>query len=187
MQKYLIIILVLWAWILSSCTPVRVTYTSNQTRQNLNTYKTFAFAELERHVKVNRANSESVREYVRHAVINELKTRGVEMVAENENPDLLVDLQTNLVNYQREESSQTRYSSRRSYYYNYGFGYAPGSGRLETSEDMEVLISFILANGNDKQKLREVRVKAGMSRNGEKSAGRLDEAVDLLIEEVTGR
>ena len=184
MKKYLLIFsFILFSFF--SCSPIKIFSTDQASSEKFKTYKTFAFAKLSKRVAVNRANSESVKEYVEQAVVKEMADRGYTLVEDN--PDFLVDLYTSVRDYQREQSSNS-YTDRRGFYRYSRFGYTGSNrnqSRLET-DNMGVVVNITLGNGATKSRIGNGEAEVKLVRNAAKSAGRLDEAIEKLVETLVG-
>ena len=182
MKKYLIIYVSLLMSLIS-CSPVRLISTEKNSRKDLSQYKTFAFAEVEKRVSVKRANSEAIEEYVKQAVVNAMAERGYQLT--DQDPELLLDLDLSLLDYQTDERSQTRYYGRRNYYYNYTYGYDPVTN-FQTDPNMEASITIVFADADKKQKLSEGIVEAQLARKSQKSIDRLNQAVETILNSLVG-
>ena len=181
MNKYLIIYVSLLLSMIS-CSPVRLVSSEKNARKDLSQYKTFAFAEVEKRVTVKRANSEAIEEYVRQAVVTSMIKRGYQLT--DQDPDLLLDLDLSLLDYQTDQRSQTQYLGRRNYY-NYNYGYDP-VGNFQTDPNMEASISIVFADADQKQKLSEGIVEAQLARKSQKSIDRLNNAVETILNNLLG-
>lgn len=175
----------------SACKPVRLVYSegSSTVRLSRTDVKTFGFAELVDRVKVNRANGEKIKEYVQHAVVRELQAMGYQYAEED--PDLLVDLHTNIRSFQQDERSRYNNASPYGpygyrYRYRYGYyGYDPYGWQmsdLETNASMQAEITLVFAEAGQDQALWTGTAEAKLSSNPEKSVSRLNEAVEKLLE-----
>ena len=182
MNKFLIIYVSLLMSMIS-CSPVRLVSTENNSRKDFSQYKTFAFGEVEKRVTVKRANSEAIEEYVRQAVVKSMIERGYQIT--DQNPDLLLDLDLSLLDYQTDQRSQTQFVGRRNYYYNYNYGYEP-IGNLQTDPNMEASISIVFADASEKQKLSEGIVEAQLAKKSQKSIDRLNDAVETILSSLLG-
>ncbi|RMG23543.1 MAG: DUF4136 domain-containing protein [Bacteroidetes bacterium] len=182
MQKHLFIYVVLLL-LAAACSPVRVVSTDPPAANALSKYKTYSFAQLEKRVEVKRANSESIKEYVQQAIISEMAKRGYELTEEY--PDFLIDLQMNVREFQRDQRSESRYDSRRRYYYNYGSYYGYGRGwtgpEIETNANMEADITLVFADAASKRKFWAGSAEASLASKPKKSILRLNEAIAQLV------
>ena len=185
MPKYLVYVLGI-VWILGSCTPVKLVSLVQPDSLDLAGYRTYAFAELTDYVEVNRANSESIEEFVRNTVVRHMAEKGYELT--DQDPDFLVDLEVFLLDFQREQSSTSRYASRRSYYYSYPYGYPygydPVGTNIETEASMEAVINLSMADASENRELGAGKVEAKLASNPKRSVDRLDEAVAMLVESL---
>jgi hypothetical protein len=178
MKKY-VFLYILFTPFLIACNPIKLVFTDPISPQNFKSYETFAFGELTKRPAVNRANSESVKEFVEQAVTREMEQRGIELVEEN--PDLIVDLYTSLRSFDRQQTSRTFYN-RRGFFNYYRYGFPPtNQARLETEDNMSIIVNLTLGDANNKIKVASGEVEANLTRNASKSAQRLDEAVDKLV------
>ncbi len=191
MKKPSIIYTLLWLTIVA-CNPVKLVSHRAYSNPNATDYKTFAFEELTKTVKVNRANGEQVKEYIKSKIIEEMESRGY--LLDEENPELLLDLQLFIRDQQRSNETdsyrRSRYGSRRFFYHGYGYNYRYPSHysgeEFDTNASMVANITLVLAESGRKKKLWEGVAEAQMAQRFDKSILRLNEAVEKLLANYEG-
>ena len=170
-----------------SCVPVKVVSTQRINKTDQDNIRTFAFGEITKRVKVNRANSEKTEDYIRRLVVENMERRGLKWVEKD--PDILLDLSVFLLDLEREERSQTRnYGfSRRWYYYRPGWNDGPIGDDYPDQGNFTASISLLIGESEAKVELWKGTAEAQLSRNAQKGAARLQSAIDQLLNDFEGK
>ncbi|MEM6804468.1 MAG: DUF4136 domain-containing protein [Bacteroidota bacterium] len=178
-MKYIIGIILLISLCLGGCQSARLVSAENLSRSNTNDLETFAFAKLEKRVKVNRVDTEKTRAVLEQAVINKMEEAGY--AYSEENPDLLLDLQLNYIKSSRNQARSNYYSPYPRYYYGrYAYGDLQGE-RFAREANIIASIEILFAANDADKKLWKGTSETKLVGRLDKRIERLEMAIERLV------
>lgn len=171
------------ALLLSACQSAVLVSADQINRSNKNDFETFAFAEVEKRVKVNRVDTEKTRAVLQQAVVKEMEDAGY-VYSENE-PDLLLDLR---INYIRTDRNRSRYNNgpynygpySRTFYGRYNY-YDLRDERFVTESNIIASIDLLFASSIQERKLWKGVAETRLTGKIDKRIERLEMAIQKLI------
>ncbi|MDW3649219.1 MAG: DUF4136 domain-containing protein [Bacteroidia bacterium] len=171
------------ALLLGACKSVVLVSADQINRSNKNDFETFAFAEIEKKVKVNRVDTEKTRAVLEQAVVKEMEDAGYVYSAED--PDLLLDLR---INYIRTDRNRSRYNNgpynngpySRTFYGRYNY-YDLRQERFVTESNIIASIDLLFASSIQERKLWKGVAETRLIGKIDKRIERLEMAIQKLI------
>ena len=172
-----------------SCQPVKILQDERSGRVSPRSLETFAFATLEKRVKVNHANSSKTEDFLFEELRNTLEEQGY--IYEEENPDFLVDMELLLRNIKQSNTNNNFFSGpfgyRRTYYYGgpydrYGF-----YDDIRQNSYSEAKIRILVAHGPENRRVYEGAARTRLGSNAKKGVTRLEMTLDKLVGNFSGR
>ena len=173
-----------------SCQPVKILQDKRSGRVSPRSLETFAFATLEKRVKVNHANSSKTEDFLFEELRSTLEEQGY--IYDEENPDFLVDMELLLRNIKQSNTNNNFYPTpfgvRRNWYYYGGFNDRYGFyDDIQQNSYSEAKIRILVAQGPENQRVYEGSARTRLSSKPKKGVARLEMTVDKLVENFSGR
>lgn len=178
-MKNILGIILFLSLLAGGCQSARLVSAEKLSRSSNNNLETFAFAELEKRVKINRVDTEKTRAVLEQAVINKMEEAGYSY--SEENPDLLLDLRLNYIKSGRSQNRSNYYSPYPRYYYgSYAYGDLQRE-RFATEANIIASIDILFADRNAEKKLWKGTSEAKLVGRLDKRIARLELAIEKLV------